>query len=272
MTYVAWLIGLSIVFFALERVAPRFRDQGVVRPGLATDLVYFVINGHFLGVAIAQLSQPLASAVDERVGLGVLRDLPLVGQFLLAFIGVDLLHYGIHNLLHRVPALWRIHRVHHSIRQMDFWGSLRFHWFEVVFYKSLTYPILALMGVRGEVLLAMAIVNTAIGHWNHANTRLGIGRLGYILNHPRMHYWHHVMPANDAPPLRNFGISLSIWDYLFGTALIPDEVPRELGFAGIDSFPGDPLRQSLLPLELGWPKAPPPMVDDDPASDQANDH
>jgi sterol desaturase/sphingolipid hydroxylase (fatty acid hydroxylase superfamily) len=87
----------------------------------------------------------------------------------------------------------------------------------------------------------------AIGHLNHANINLSYGPLKYIINNPKMHIWHH---AYDLPEKHkkgaNFGISLSLWDYLFGTAYIPhDGRDIRLGFEGIEDFPEGFVGQNL---------------------------
>ncbi|MBX2797338.1 MAG: sterol desaturase family protein [Myxococcales bacterium] len=258
MTYWMWLAVLSAVFVGVERLRPRDR-RGWWRPGLGLDLFYLVFNGHFLGVLLAKASTPLAASLDAWLvsqglwgtfHLAVMADWPAWAQLVLALLAVDLFHWGVHNLLHRVPALWTFHKVHHSIVHMDWIGSLRFHWAEVVIYKSLTYPLLALLGASGEVLFGLAVFNTAVGHFNHANLDVGLGPLGYVLNNPRMHIWHHVH-ADAGPPLHNFGITLSLWDYLFGTAHVPDHPPERLAFDGIDGFPSTVPGQLLHPLS-GW--------------------
>jgi sterol desaturase/sphingolipid hydroxylase (fatty acid hydroxylase superfamily) len=83
------------------------------------------------------------------------------------------------------------------------------------------------------------ILTLAIGHWNHTNFTMDIGPLKYIFNNPRMHRWHHAyhLPADKSNGV-NFGISLSVWDYLFGTAYIPhDSRELKLGFPGVEKFP-----------------------------------
>jgi sterol desaturase/sphingolipid hydroxylase (fatty acid hydroxylase superfamily) len=247
MKYVYWLIGLSAAFVLLERLRPR-SEQPILRGGIGTDLFYLVFNGHFLGVALAAIAQPILAWADGALEIGVARSLPGWAQFLIALFAVDLLHWSIHNLLHRVPALWEIHKVHHSIVTMDWIGSMRFHWGEGIVYKSLTYPLLAFFGFHGDVLFALAVVNTAVGHFNHANLAVSIGPLKYLLNSPEMHVWHHAHPS-CAPP-RNFGITLSLWDWLFGTAILPDHPPERLGFEDIDSFPTTVPGQMLHPLPV----------------------
>lgn len=261
--YWHWLLGLSLLFLVLERVRPRAPGQRLARSGLATDLFYVVVNGHWLGVGIAMLAAPLAAALDGALAarglslhLDLARGLPAPVQFLAAFFALDLLQWGVHNLLHRVPALWRLHQVHHSILELDFWGSLRFHAGEVVLYKTLLYVPMALLGFDGTVLFWLAVVGTAIGHLNHANLDVRFGPLVYLLNGPEMHAWHHAHPEVDPRLPRtgvNFGIHLSLWDWLFGTAHLPEDrrPPSRLGFAGIERYPRDPLRQALAPLTTG---------------------
>ncbi len=257
MSYAYWLAGLSAVFVVLERLRPR-RGQAILRHGITTDLFYLVFNGHFLGVLLAAATTPMVARLDDllvasglhhAVYLGVARSLPVWAQLLVALVAVDFLHWGIHNLLHRVPILWELHKVHHSIETMDWLGSMRFHWSEVVIYKSLTYPVLAFFGFGNEALLALAVVSTASGHFNHANLAIAVGPLKYIINNPAMHVWHHTHPE-CGPPLRNFGITLSVWDWLFGTAHLPGEPPRRLAFQDVEHFPHTAAGQLLHPIPV----------------------
>ena len=85
---------------------------------------------------------------------------------------------------------------------------------------------------------------------NHANINIDYKWFKYILNSPRMHIWHHAkeMPK-DRPNGMNYGISLSIWDYIFGTAHIPsDGRDIELGFDNDEKFPKTIIGQSIYPL------------------------
>lgn len=280
MIYWHWLLGVSLAFVVIERLRPRAPGQGLLRPGLATDLAYLVFNGHFLGVLLSRASDPLARAVDEALAargatfhLDVASSWPWAVQLVVGFVVLDLMQWSIHNLLHRVPWLWELHKVHHSIRHMDFLGSLRFHFGEIVVYKSLQYVPLAILGFDGTALFVIAVVSTAIGHFNHANLRVAMGPLKYVLNGPEMHVWHHAHPS-AGPVNVNFAINLALWDWLFGTAYLPAEPgpPARLGFEGIESFPTDPVRQELWPASRwmtrgvagpaspGTPAAPSPVA------------
>ncbi|MCA9577577.1 MAG: sterol desaturase family protein [Myxococcales bacterium] len=257
MSYPAWLAGISLAFALLERARPRYSAQRVLRRGVVRDLLYVVWNGHFLAVVLALAANPLAAVVDrlasDHLGMDLHRAVaagwaPAL-QFGVGLVAMDFAQWCIHNLLHRVPLLWRFHKVHHSIVELDWLGNLRFHWFEIVVYRTLQYLPLAFFGFSAEVLFALAVFNTAVGHFTHANLRAPIGPLGYVLNHPAMHAWHHVHP--DAGPVnKNFGITLSVWDWLFGTAHVPDAPPARLGFEGIETFPETFPGQLLYPLPV----------------------
>jgi sterol desaturase/sphingolipid hydroxylase (fatty acid hydroxylase superfamily) len=221
-------------------------------------------------VALATVATPLERSLTAALGrvnlhihVGVAQGWPLAAQFVLAFVGLDLVQWGIHNLLHRAPWLWQLHKVHHSIEELDWLGSMRFHWGEVVVYKTLQYLPLAFLGFDGRVLFAVAIVGTIIGHFNHSNLAIDLGPLKYVVNSPEMHQWHHVHP--DAGPVnKNFGINLALWDWLFQTAYLPANVPADvaaekaaptrLGFADIERFPRSIVLQDAWPLSALLPR------------------
>ncbi len=85
------------------------------------------------------------SQAQQALQRGLVSGWPPLMQFLVALIVLDLIQWSVHNLLHRVPWLWRFHQVHHSIEVLDWAGNLRFHWMEVVIYRSAPYVPLALL-------------------------------------------------------------------------------------------------------------------------------
>src|SRR5688572_22882925 len=119
MTYWVWLLAVSLAFVALERLFPRRPAQRLLRAGIWTDVAYVVFNGHFVGMALALAAAPIERAFRatlDRAGLTIdvalVRDWPFAVQLVVAFVALDLLQWCIHNLLHRVPWLWQIHKVH----------------------------------------------------------------------------------------------------------------------------------------------------------------
>jgi len=266
--YFFWLLLISAGVFALERLRPWRRQQRVLRPGLGQDVFWLLFNGHFTGVSVAYGATAAlrwaSPALEWAESLRILSAAPLWAQGLLAFVGKDLVEWCGHNLLHRVPWLWELHKLHHSIVELDWIGNFRFHWGEIVVYRALTYFPLAVLGVDPRVLLVLAAVGTLIGHLNHSNVDLTWGPLRYVFNSPRMHVWHHdvAWPA-DRPHGVNFGIALSLWDWLFGTAYwpsreeAPTQQPAKLGFVGMERYPRSTIDRLLFPLSLLWARRAP---------------
>ena len=171
---------------------------------------------------------------------------PMWAHLLLGFLVRDFVQWWIHRLLHRVPALWEFHKLHHSVEQMGFAAHLRYHWMENVVYRTLEYLPLAFIGIGLRDFFLIHIFTLAVGHFNHSNLNVNLGWLRFVFNNPKMHIWHH---AHDLPTDRgygvNFGLTLSIWDYLFGTAYIPkDGRDIKLGFPGMSTFPKGFLKQN----------------------------
>lgn len=247
MNYYQWLAALGLLFIALERIWPRIVTQSVFRTGWLSDLAYIVFNSKYLGMLLGYVTVLWLPALDPTLNRRWIAEWPWWLQFGALLVSADFVKWCIHNMLHRVPLLWEFHKVHHSIVEMDWIGDWRFHWAEILVYNTLLYAPVTLLGARPEVALAVGIVDTAIGHFAHANLRWRIGWLKYVINSPEMHLWHHNHPETG-PINRNFGLSLSIWDWIFGTAYVPDHDPARLGFEGVESYPKQLPSQWLAPF------------------------
>lgn len=252
MVYAVWLSALAVVFVVAERIWP-WRRQKLLRPGLAWDIAYIIFNAQYLGALTAMAAAHLLRIYNPKpyLALNIMSGQPAWLQFLVLFFVSDFLKWCIHNLLHRVPWLWRFHQVHHSIVIMDWIGNWRIHWFEIIVYDILLYAPLAIFGFEPAILFWNGVIATFFGHYAHANLRLGLGPLRFFFNSPQMHIWHHTHP-DSGPMNRNFGLTLSLWDWIFGTAYMPaDKQPQLLGFAGIERYPQHLPGQWLAPFRGG---------------------
>lgn len=254
------LILISLLVWGAEIIFPWRKEQGVFRKDFWLDAGYMFFN--FFGFAIAISGfYALAETFFSDFGIGMsslalidLQQFPMWGQLLIFFILLDLLQWATHVLLHRVPFLWRFHQVHHSVKEMGFAAHFRFHWMENLFYKPLkTIGLMILGGFEPEQAYIVHFAAITIGHLNHANIKLSWGPLKYLINNPVMHLYHH---AYHLPRERrfgvNFGISLSIWDYLFGTHYIPESGGKiPLGFKGDEDVPSGFLPQLFHGFKKG---------------------
>ena len=245
--YFWWLVGLSLVVWSLELVFPWRKEQAAFRKDFWLDGFYMFFNFFLFSlIAYNAISNVAVEFFNEFLGLFKIDNLvaieidswPVWGKFLLLFLLADFIQWNVHRLLHRVPALWEYHKVHHSVEQMGFAAHLRFHWMETILYKSIQYIPLAMIGFGLIDFFIVHIFTTAIGHLNHANLKITYGPLKYLFNNPIMHIWHHAKVLPKGRYGVNYGLTLSVWDYLFGTAYIPHS-GRDIaiGFDGVEKFP-----------------------------------
>ncbi len=277
--YFYTLIGLSGLVWMLELLFPWRKDQAVFRKDFWLDGFYLFFNYFLFSLIIYNaVSQVGVKAFNDLLGLfGVtnlvalhVANLPAWAQLLILFVVRDFVQWNIHRLLHRAPWLWEFHKVHHSVEQMGFAAHLRYHWMETVVYRTLEYIPLAMIGFGLQEFFIVHLFTLAIGHLNHANIYLPIGPFRYLFNNPQMHLWHH---AEELPPHNrtgvNFGLTLSIWDYLFRTAYIPYEDSHiKLGFRGAAQFPKTLFAQLTYP----WRNATPTKTQPEPQPIQQPAH
>jgi len=187
--------------------------------------------------------------MPDHVGPEVISAWPWAVQFLTLLVFKDLLEWCVHVLLHRVHWLWRFHKLHHSIEELDWLGNFRFHFGEIVVYRTVTFLPLMFLGANGSVLLATGVVTMTISNLNHTNVKWSYGPLRYIFNSPRMHVWHHDLVKHGRFG-QNYAIVFSAWDWLFGTAYMPDdkEQPEKLGFKGMPEYPRGILGRLAYPF------------------------
>jgi sterol desaturase/sphingolipid hydroxylase (fatty acid hydroxylase superfamily) len=257
-------ILISLTFVLLERILPWRKDQPMIRKGFFSDVAFVLFNGYFFNrlfyasmaaIVVVYFSKSMESlGAWETLNTAIFRGQPLWLQFISLFLIQDFLKWCVHNLLHRVPALWSFHKVHHSVEIMDWMGNMRYHWVEVIVYNGLLFIPLSFLGFQGSLFYWIGIIEITIGHFNHSNIKLNIKWLGYFFNSPRMHIWHHA--ADDPEAInKNFGIVLSVWDWIFGTAYMPpNRTPQRLGFDDLPTYPSGFVLQSVYPLSLLFQK------------------
>ena len=198
-----------------------------------------------LGVVLLRVLRPLsvvaAGALAEDRGWGILGSvgiaatpLGLVG----AVLALDFAIYGQHIAMHRVGALWRLHRVHHADPAIDISTGVRFHPLEFLLSAVVKIGVVVLLGASAAAVATFEILLNVTSLFNHANVRLpdaldNLTRL--LLVTPDMHRIHHsVVPAELN---RNFGFALPWWDRLCGTYCAQPAAGHETMAIGLDSIP-----------------------------------
>lgn len=241
----------------LEIIFPWRKEQPIIRKDFWLDGFYMFFNFFLFSlVGYNALSNVGVQAFNDFIGLFGWTNLvainiqsyPVWLQLLILLVIKDFIDWNVHRLLHRSSWLWEFHKVHHSVEQMGFAAHLRYHWMETIVYRTIEYIPLAMIGFGINDFILVHIFTLAIGHLNHSNVSLPLGPLKYLFNSSQMHIWHHAKNL----PVRygvNFGLTLSCWDYLFGTVHWPKNGRDEpLGFERSEYFPTTFFKQMIYPF------------------------
>jgi sterol desaturase/sphingolipid hydroxylase (fatty acid hydroxylase superfamily) len=216
------LVGALIVFAAMAawEAAVPFRRPSIARKIRWPNNLGVIL----LDIAVVRLAVPtslIAAAVAiESSGWGIfnLFSLPSWVAIIAALILLDLAIYLQHVIFHAIPALWRLHRMHHTDQDFDVTTGLRFHPFEILLSMAYKVAVIAVLGAPPVAVLIFEVVLNASSLFNHGNVSLpsSLDRvLRWIVVTPNMHRIHHSVRPNETNS--NFGFNLPWWDRLLGT-------------------------------------------------------
>ncbi len=214
----AIFFGLLLVLMSLERLAHRSseaprRGRRWISNFSLTALNIFVIGAiPVSGVFVADFAR------DNGIGILNVLDIAPIAALVLGFLCRSFVSWMTHVALHRVPALWRVHRVHHTDRFLDVSTAVRFHPIEFLINTPILLTGILLSGISPVALMLYELFDTAMALFTHAYIRIPrpLERLlRFVVVTPDMHRVHHSswQPETDS----NYGATFSIWDHLFRT-------------------------------------------------------
>jgi sterol desaturase/sphingolipid hydroxylase (fatty acid hydroxylase superfamily) len=212
----ATFLSIFAVLVVLQQVLPRRDVMGGWRRR-TTNLLLVIINTLILRVAFPLLAVDLAIRLEHN-GAGPSGILPYWSVVIASVIVLDCAIYWQHRLLHKIPILWRLHRVHHADIGFDVTTAVRFHPFEIAVSMGIKLAFIALFGIPALAVLIFEILLSAGSLFTHANIRLPDTferRLRWLLVTPEMHRIHHSVHWDETNS--NFGFHLSLWDRIFGS-------------------------------------------------------
>ena len=215
----ACFAGVLIVMAMFEIIAPR-RDLVLSKAKRwFTNLTVVAVDTAVLWVLFPMLAIGIAELAAAR-GWGLLAwtDLPVWLEIVIAVILLDLAIYGQHVASHKVPILWRVHKVHHADRDIDVTTGLRFHPIEICLSMLYKFVVIIALGAPALGVFIFEVVLNGTAMFNHSNVKLpgALDRIvRAVLVTPDMHRVHHSIIRREHDT--NYGFSLSIWDRLFRT-------------------------------------------------------
>jgi sterol desaturase/sphingolipid hydroxylase (fatty acid hydroxylase superfamily) len=199
--------------------APRRALSVGRRPRWPGNLGILAVDIMAVRLLVPTAAVGVALLTDSRGwGLFNLIGLPVWASILIGVIALDLVIYTQHVIFHHVPALWRLHRMHHADLDIDVTTGVRFHPLEILLSLAIKMAAVAALGVPAPAVLFFEVLLNATSMFNHSNVALPprlepIAR--WIVVTPQMHQVHHSILQAETDS--NFGFNLPWWDRLFGT-------------------------------------------------------
>jgi len=189
----------------------------------------------------------------EAEGWGLLNHLAWAdwAKVLTTILALDLAIYFQHVMFHAVPALWRLHQVHHADEDFDVTTGVRFHPIEILVSVIFKAAVIAALGASPLGVVLFALLLNATSMFNHGNVRLA-GALDRVMRWlvvtPDMHRVHHSVELDESNS--NFGFNLPWWDRLFGTYRAQPRGGHDGMRIGVEHFEGEEPRSLLALLAL----------------------
>jgi len=250
----AFFIGIFVIMTIWEILAPKraLTVSKLVR--WTNNIGLVVLNSIILRLLFPAAAVGVAAfAAENDWGLLNFYQLSFPLSIILSVVAMDFIIYLQHVLVHAVPALWRLHRVHHADLDYDLTTGARFHTIEIILSMLIKFATITVLGPPVVAVVIFEVILNGMAMFNHGNVRLpcGLDRiLRLIIVTPDMHRVHHSTEENEANS--NYGFNLSIWDRVFGTYIDQPREGHQNMTIGIHYY-RDPKQVSWLPGMLMLP-------------------
>jgi sterol desaturase/sphingolipid hydroxylase (fatty acid hydroxylase superfamily) len=231
-------LGVLVAMALWELAAPRRRQEipRVIR--WTNNLGLVMIDTILLRLSFPILAVGLAVIAQERGwGLFNIIEMPRWVAVLVSIVLLDLVIYLQHVMFHAVPALWRLHRMHHADLEFVVTTGLRFHPVEIIMSMGIKLAVVMALGPPAVAVLIFEVLLNATAMFNHSNIRLPLlvdRFLRLIVVTPDMHRVHHSIIPEETNS--NFGFNLPWWDRLLGTYKAQPKAGHEGMSIGIEQF------------------------------------
>jgi sterol desaturase/sphingolipid hydroxylase (fatty acid hydroxylase superfamily) len=230
--------GVFAVMAGWEIIAPRRQLTESKTARWLNNISLVVLNTIVLRLLFPAAAVGIAAwSNTQQWGLLNQLELPYPLAVAIAVITLDAAIYFQHVMFHAVPALWRLHRVHHADLDFDVTTGARFHPIEIILSMLIKFAVIVLLGPPLLAVVIFEVLLNAVSMFNHGNVRLPVGvdrYLRWFIVTPDMHRVHH--SHLDYETNSNFGFNLPWWDRLFGTYRAQPEGGHSGMIIGIDTW------------------------------------
>jgi sterol desaturase/sphingolipid hydroxylase (fatty acid hydroxylase superfamily) len=213
-----------------------------LREGFFDDFaMYTIAQNYILSILIFGI---IINFINDSTGISRLKlfsSIPIWALLIFFTLTHDLYIYWMHRWMHKNKWLWRIHEAHHSPKKVDWLSGSRSHPLEIILNQTIEFAPIILLGAPVEVIAYKGLISAVWGMYIHCNVDIQSGWLQKIINGPEMHRWHH---STGKGRNRNFATKFAFWDWVFGTAFLPDTKADEYGLKTF--FPAHYISQTLF--------------------------
>ncbi len=241
-------LGLFALFGLTEYFTPRRKLTMLKTNRWFTNILIIIIDGALVRIFFPAAAVGVALwASSKGWGLFNLIDAPLWLAALVSIVVLDFAVWWSHLLSHKIPLLWKIHRMHHSDRDIDVSTAIRFHPIEIVVSMLWKVCWVIALGAPAVAVIMFEIILNGLALFNHSNTKLPL-KLDAIIRKlivtPDMHRVHHSIIVRETDS--NYGFNLSIWDRMFSTYNDQPKLGHDDMVIGIEEW------QDEKPTQIGW--------------------
>jgi sterol desaturase/sphingolipid hydroxylase (fatty acid hydroxylase superfamily) len=249
-----FFFGVLVVMAGWEILAPRRALSVSKTVRWANNLALVLLNSLLLRLLFPAAAVGMAALATEQ-GWGVFNYLavPAAAAIVVSVIAMDFVIYLQHVMVHAVPALWRLHRVHHADIDFDVTTGARFHPLEIILSMLIKFATIMVVGPPVVAVVIFEVLLNATAMFNHSNVRMPVALdrvLRWLVVTPDMHRVHH--SVEDDETNSNFGFNLPWWDRLLGTYRDQPRGGHQLMTIGIRNY-NTPRQVSWLPGMLLLP-------------------
>ncbi len=239
-------LGLFVLFAAMEAWLPRRVRRFSKTRRWITNWLFSLSN------SLTVWALPLVAvgaALDAGAnGWGLFNQLGWPGavEVLLTILIFDFAIWAQHLITHKIPLLWRLHRVHHADVEIDVSTAIRFHPLEIALSMLVKVGLVYVIGPSALAIILFEVILNGTAMFNHSNLRLPLGfdaLLRRVLVTPDMHRVHHSVHRHEHDS--NYGFALSIWDRIFGTYIAQPKEGHETMKIGLEW-------QDTRPTQFPW--------------------
>ena len=232
------LVTVPLVLL-IEYLVPEKINQSLYSVGFVNDGMWLVMIKLFKVTGLLWYIGVLETLYADHLNfltITALSDLSDGVRFFLGFLLADFLNWFHHVVRHKVPWFWYFHTIHHSQPQLNLLTDFRFHPADYVIAETIQILPLLIFDFGNYEIVGFLVVHMFWTRFYHANIKLSLGPLKYILVTPQSHRVHHSCAVQHRD--KNFGVFFSIWDRVFGTQ-----------YSGCDEYPETGIGEPTFPVE-----------------------